>query len=108
MAAQKNYLYTLIPLEDFKALLGVDDREEKLAKFCLVTATLTIEQYCMRKFLRKKYFENILYSGDLIFPLREYPVSEVLSVYILESGEIIEPAAEDPALSRQPLPRLNL
>jgi hypothetical protein len=91
MAGQKNSLYTLISLEDFKGLLGVDDREEKLAKFCLVTATLTIEQYCMRKFLRKKYFEKIEYSGDLLFPLREYPVSEVLSVYVLNSGEIIEP-----------------
>ena len=74
MAAQKNYLYTLIPLEDFKALLGVDDREEKLAKFCLVTATLTIEQYCKRKLLRKKYFEKIDFNGDLFVPLREYGV----------------------------------
>jgi hypothetical protein len=24
-------LYTLIPIEDFKAVLGVDDREDKLA-----------------------------------------------------------------------------
>ena len=44
-------LYTLISLEDFKAVLGVDDREDKLAKFCLVTSTLTIEQYCKRRFL---------------------------------------------------------
>jgi hypothetical protein len=30
-------LYTLIPLDDFKAILAVDDRDEKLIRFCLVT-----------------------------------------------------------------------
>jgi len=84
-------LYTLVPLEDFKAVLGIDDREDKLARFCLVTATLTIEQYCMRKFLRKKHFETIDYCGDLYFPLREFPVSEVLAVYVLKSGDLLEP-----------------
>jgi len=44
----KNELYTLIPLEDFKGLLGIDDRDERMARFCLVTATFTIEQYCKR------------------------------------------------------------
>jgi hypothetical protein len=29
---EKIPLYTLIPLEDFKAVLGVDDRDDKLAK----------------------------------------------------------------------------
>ena len=48
-------LYSLMPLDDFKAVLGIDDREDKLARFCLVTASLTIEQYCKRRFLRKKY-----------------------------------------------------
>ena len=98
MAAQDKSLYTLIPLEDFKAVLSVDDREDKLARFCLVTATLTIEQYCKRKLLRKKYFEKIDFTGDLFVPLREYPVSEVLAVYSLNNeqltmsnGEMIEP-----------------
>jgi hypothetical protein len=40
---EKNLLYTLIPLEDFKAVLGVDDHDDKLAKFCLVTSTLTVD-----------------------------------------------------------------
>ena len=84
-------LYTLIPLEDFKALLGVDDREDKLARFCLVTGTFTIEQYCKRRFLRKKHFESHNYVGDLILPLREYPVSKVLAVYLYGNGEILEP-----------------
>ena len=91
MAAQENSLYTLIPLEDFKALLGVDDREDKIARFCIVTSTLTIEQYCKRKVLRKKYFERIDYTGDLILPLREYPVSKLLAVYVFGNGEILEP-----------------
>ena len=84
-------LYTLIPLEDFKALMGVDDRDERLARFCLVTSTLSIEQYCKRKLLRKKYFEKIDFTGDLLIPLREYPVSEVLAFYVFGNGEMLEP-----------------
>ncbi|MDR0582761.1 MAG: hypothetical protein LBG57_00200 [Treponema sp.] len=47
-------LHTLISLADFKAVLGVDDREDALSRFCLITATYTIEQYCKRRLLRKK------------------------------------------------------
>jgi hypothetical protein len=61
--------------------LGVDDRGDTLSKFCLVTATFTIEQYCMRRLIRKKHFERIEYTGDLVLPLREYPVEEILAVY---------------------------
>jgi hypothetical protein len=89
MAIDKNPLYTLIPIGDFKNLLSIDDRDDKFARFCLVTATFTIEQYCKRRFLRKKYFEAVEFSGDLVIPLREYPVSKVLAVYA--NGEIIEP-----------------
>ena len=88
MAMGNDSLYTLIPLEEFKSLLGVDDREDKLARFCLVTATLTIEQYCKRKLLRKKYFEKIDFNGDLFVPLREYPVSEVLAVYSMSNEQL--------------------
>jgi len=93
MIKQENQLHTLIPLEDFKALLGIDDREDKTARFCLVTSTLSIEQYCKRRFLRKKYFERIEYIGDLFLPLREYPVKNVLAVYAVLGceSEIIEP-----------------
>jgi hypothetical protein len=83
-------LYTLIPLDDFKAVLGVDDREDRLARFCLVTSSLTIEQYCKRKLLRKKYFETVEYSGDLVIPLREYPVSEILAAFLLMRNEELE------------------
>ena len=74
-------LHSLIPLEDFKALMGVDSREDKTAAFCLVTATLSIEQYCKRKLLRKKKTEILETSGTLCVTLREYPVSEILAVY---------------------------
>jgi len=82
MMKPKKPLYSLIPLEDFKALTGTDDREDKTAKFCLVTATLNIEQYCKRKMLRKKHFECIEYTGDLFLPLSEYPVSKILAVFV--------------------------
>jgi len=84
-------LYTLIPLDDFKAVLGIDDREDKLARFCLTTGTYTIEQYCKRRLLRKKHFEQIEYTGDLLLPMREYPVNQVLAVYLYGNGEILEP-----------------
>ena len=82
-------IHTLIPLETFKAVLSIDDRDDAMSRYCLVTATYTIEQYCRRRLLRKKHFEFIeccpasLDLGDLILPLREYPVSEVLAVYVM-------------------------
>ena len=87
-----------MPLEDFKAVIGIDDREDKIARFCLVTSTLTIEQYCKRKLLRKKFFEKIEFTGDLFVPLREYPVSKILAAFAMRNeqlgmnnGEMIEP-----------------
>src|SRR5215510_6995319 len=89
MEGQEKKLHTLIPLEDFKALLGIDDRDDKLSRFCLVTSTLTIEQYCKRRLLHKKHFENIDFNSDLLLPLREYPVSKILAAYT--NGVILEP-----------------
>jgi len=91
---QKEKLYTLIPLEDFKTVLGVDDREDKLAKFCLVTSALSIEQYCKRTFLHKSYHERIEFANDEYLVLKEYPVRKVLSVFALFNfwpPAIIEP-----------------
>jgi hypothetical protein len=88
-------LYTLNPLEVFKSILGIDDRDDKIARFCLVTSTFSIEQYCKRRFLRKKYIERIEYTGDIILPLKEYPVTNLLAVYAISNknrtGEIVEP-----------------
>jgi uncharacterized phiE125 gp8 family phage protein len=87
-------LHSLIPLADFKALLGIDDREDALSRYCLITATYTIEHYCKRRLLRKKRFEFLPFYGDYIFPLRDYPVREVLAVYQthgLKEAIIVEP-----------------
>jgi hypothetical protein len=91
---QSPILHTLIPLEDFKAILGVDDREDKISRFCLLTATYTIEQYCRRSLYAHRHFERFEYAGDLLLPLREYPVREVLAVYAYYNAgepELIEP-----------------
>jgi hypothetical protein len=87
-------LHTLIPLEDFKAILGIDDRDDALSRYCLITATYTIEQYCRRRLLRKKRFEFLPFYGDHVFPLWDYPVREVLAVYqthALKEAVIVEP-----------------
>jgi hypothetical protein len=77
-----NKLHSLIPLSDFKAVLGIDDREDALSRYCLITATYTIEQYCHRKLLRKRRFEFAEFTGEYVFPLRDYPVREILAVYV--------------------------
>jgi len=83
-----NNLYTLMPLAVFKGLLGIDDREDKLATFSLVTSTFTIEQFCRRRLLRKKYFETVEFCGDLLLPLREYPVTDVLAAYSINNEQV--------------------
>jgi hypothetical protein len=85
---------TLIPLADFTAILGIDDRDNALSRYCLTTATYTIEQYCKRRLLRRKQFEFLPFYGDYIFPLRDYPVREILAVYqthALKEAVIVEP-----------------
>jgi len=91
-------LYSLIPLDEFKALMSIDDREDKIARFTLVTSTLTIEQYCKRKFLCKKYFEKIIFYNDFFISLREYPVNEITAIFTMDkeqyfssNGQILEP-----------------
>jgi hypothetical protein len=74
-------LYSLIPPGDFKAVLGIDDREDALSRYCLVTATYTIEQYCKRRLLYRKRFEFLPFYGDCLFLLRDYPVRGILAVY---------------------------
>ena len=80
-------LHSLIPLEDFKAVISVDDRDDAMSRYCLITATYTIEQYCMRRLLQKKHFENIEITWDFFLPLKEYPVSKVLAFYAIKNSE---------------------
>jgi len=89
---RKETLYSLIPLDTFKAVMGIDDREDKIARFCLVTATHTIEQYCKRRLLRKKHTERFEYYGDLFLPMAEYPVISINSEQItINNGEMLNP-----------------
>ncbi|MDR0452515.1 MAG: hypothetical protein LBH15_05680 [Treponema sp.] len=98
-----NSLHTLIPFEDFKAILGTDDREDALSRYCLITATHAIEQYCKRRLLRAKRSEFLPFYGDYIFPLRDYPVREVelccaqlyaaYQTHALKEAIIVEPGS---------------
>jgi hypothetical protein len=88
-------IHALMPLAEFKAVLGVDDRDDALSRYCLITATYTIEHYCKRRLLRKKQFGFFPFYGDYIFPLRDYPVRDILAVYqthALKEAIIAEPA----------------
>ncbi|MDR2741098.1 MAG: hypothetical protein LBB98_02970 [Treponema sp.] len=85
-------LCSLISLEDFKTILGIDDRENTLSRYCLITATFTIEHYCRRRLVKKTIKEQVpLNTGELLLPLREYPVREVLAVYAMNNGEMLGP-----------------
>jgi hypothetical protein len=87
-------LHTFIPPGGFKAVLGLDDRDNELSRYCLVTATYTIEEYCKHRFFMKKHIERIEPSGDLFLLLREYPVQGVPALYALyrtAGPELVEP-----------------
>jgi hypothetical protein len=73
-------LHSLIPLADFKAILGLDDRDEALSRYCLITATYTIEQYCKRRLLRRKNTDYLTFTGEYLFTLREYPVRKIITI----------------------------
>jgi hypothetical protein len=79
-------LHTLIPLADFKAILGIDDRENVLSQYCLITSTYTVEQYCKRRLVRWKHTDYLTFAGEHIFTLREYPVRRVLAVNTAIAG----------------------
>jgi hypothetical protein len=79
-------LHSLILLGDFKAVLGLDDREDVLSRYCLLTATYTIEQYCKRRLVRRKNTDYLTFTGEYIFTLREYPVRRVLAVWTAKAG----------------------
>jgi hypothetical protein len=61
-------LHTLIALADFKAVVGIDDRDDKLTRFCLVTSTLTIEQHGKRRFLNKNILSKLHITAIYFFP----------------------------------------
>jgi hypothetical protein len=83
-------IHSLIPLADFKAFLGLDDREDCLAAFCLVTAAYTIEQYCKRRLLRRKHTDYLTFTGEYVFTFRKYPVGKVPSVHAARAGAVLQ------------------
>jgi len=86
MTRRDGAIHTLISLDDFMSLMGVDARDERITRFCLVTSTLSIEGFCKRRFLRKRYDERLAFNGDLFLPLGEYPVSSVGGVRLIGNG----------------------
>jgi hypothetical protein len=58
----------------------MDDREDVLSRYCLITATYSIEQFCRRRLLVKKHTDYLTFTGEHIFTLKEYPVRKVLRV----------------------------
>jgi hypothetical protein len=79
-------LHSLIPLTEFKAVLGLDDRDDALIRYCLITATYTIEQYCKRRLVRRKNTNYLTFAGEYVFTLREYPVRKVLAIWTAKAG----------------------
>jgi len=84
-----NDIYTLMQVDHFREMICVDQRDDRLCRFCLVTATLTIEQYCQRKLLRKTHVEMLDAQYDTVVPLREYPVKEIKSIHLM-TGSVSE------------------
>jgi len=77
-----------MPLEEFMSVLGIDERDERIARFCLATATIAIGQYCRRRLLRGKASERIASHGDLSVPLREYPVEKVIAAHAVRGASM--------------------
>jgi hypothetical protein len=90
---QNPQLHTLIPLGDFKAVLGIDDRENALSRYCLITATYSIEQYYKRRLIRRKNTDYLTFTGEHIFTLREYPVGKVLTTHAVRAGAVLQGGA---------------
>jgi hypothetical protein len=80
--------HTFITLDEFKAILGLDDRDSVLSRYCLITAAYTIEHYCKRRLIRKKITEYLTLTSEAIFTLREYPVRRILSVHAISPGTV--------------------
>jgi hypothetical protein len=93
-------LHSLIPLGDFKAILNLDDRDNALCHYCLITATYTIEHYCKRRLVRKKLTDYLALTSETIFTLREYPVRRILSVHAVSPGTV---QSGEPVLSHENL-----
>ncbi|MDR1148974.1 MAG: hypothetical protein LBK66_10120 [Spirochaetaceae bacterium] len=84
--------HSLVTLAEAKAFLGTDDREDSLVGFLLAASTYAIEEYCMRRLLRKRVKESFIDTVETVFTLREYPVAAVSAVGVADRRGGIEPA----------------
>jgi uncharacterized phiE125 gp8 family phage protein len=84
--------HSLVPLAEAKAFLGVDDRDDSLLGFLLVSGAYAIEEYCMRRLLRKRIKESFIDTVETVFTLREYPVRSVSAAGIADGYGGIIPA----------------
>ena len=90
----RDRIHSLISVNTFKAVFGIDDRDEALCRYCLITATFSIEEYCRRRLLLKTHYDRIEYGNDLYLVLHEFPVRNVVSVYALyhfDQPDLLEP-----------------
>jgi uncharacterized phiE125 gp8 family phage protein len=83
--------HSLVALAEAKAFLGTDDREDSLVEFLLVASAYAIEEYCMRRLLRKRVKEWFVDTVETVFTLREYPVREVTAAVIADGCGGVEP-----------------
>ncbi|MFP3041627.1 phage head-tail connector protein [Treponema primitia] len=97
--------HSLITLADFKEILGIDDQDDALSRYCLVTATYSIEQYCRRRLFISKQTEiheyareNEVFPGVPQIPLKQYPVRKILGAQKYRYWKSIEEI--DPELFR--------
>jgi uncharacterized phiE125 gp8 family phage protein len=88
-------VHSLVSVREFKRLSGADDREDSLLEFLLVSSTYSIEEYCIRRLLRKRIKESFVDTVETVFTLREYPVAAVSAVEIQGAHGLAEPVLYD-------------
>jgi hypothetical protein len=90
-----DFIHSLVPLSEAKTFLGVDDREDSLLEFLLVSSAYAIEEYCMRRLLRKRIKESFINTAETVFTLREYPAAYVSAVERVNAYGLPEPVMYD-------------
>jgi len=75
-------LHSLISLEKFKSLAGVDDRDDNLSCFVLEASLRQIERVWMRRMLSRNIEQCVEWTCKNDFLISEYTVRAVLSVRV--------------------------
>ena len=80
MEQKTKRFHSLARLEDFKDFFGADDRDDDFIRHLLVSATNSIEGYCMRRLYARRIVEGFALSAANIYPLFDYPVRSVICI----------------------------